>query len=149
MVTFLERKGEAHFVNILILNTKNSIVFTVRSVKCYQVTYLITELSPFWEAANCAATQELPTILWNPFQYRVHESPPLVPVPNHINPIHTIPSYLSTIHYNIIHSPTSWSSQWSLSFLLTRQYSTCIPLLPHLCYMPRSSLSSNIVLLNI
>jgi hypothetical protein len=29
------------------------------------------ELSPSWEAANCAATQELPSILWNPkFYYR-------------------------------------------------------------------------------
>jgi hypothetical protein len=43
------------------------------------VTYLLTELSPSWRAANCAATQELPSILWNPkVQYRVHRSPPLV-----------------------------------------------------------------------
>jgi hypothetical protein len=29
------------------------------------------ELSPSWESANCAATQELPSILWNPkVQYR-------------------------------------------------------------------------------
>jgi hypothetical protein len=26
------------------------------------LTYLLTELSPSWEAANCAATQELPSI---------------------------------------------------------------------------------------
>jgi hypothetical protein len=30
------------------------------------LTYLLTELSPSWEATNCAATQELPSILWNP-----------------------------------------------------------------------------------
>jgi hypothetical protein len=28
--------------------------------------YLLTELSPSWGAANCAAPQELPSILWNP-----------------------------------------------------------------------------------
>jgi hypothetical protein len=26
----------------------------------------------------------------------------------------------------------SWSSQWSLSFWFSHQYSICIPLLPHL-----------------
>jgi hypothetical protein len=43
-------------------------------------TYLLTELSPSWGAANCAAPQELQSILWNPkVQYHVHMSPPLVP----------------------------------------------------------------------
>jgi hypothetical protein len=32
-----------------------------------------------------------------------------------VNPVHTIPSYLSKIHFNIFHPHTSWSSQWSLS----------------------------------
>jgi hypothetical protein len=95
------------------------------------IVIILTELSPSWGAANCAATQELPIILWNPkFQYRVHKSPPLVPTMSHINPIHTISSYLSKIHFNIVHPPTSWSYQWSLSFWLSHQYPTYIPLLP-------------------
>jgi hypothetical protein len=62
------------------------------------------ELSPFWEAASCAAIQELPSILWNPkVQYRVHESPALVLILNQIYPTHTTPSYLSKIHFSIVH----------------------------------------------
>jgi hypothetical protein len=31
--------------------------------------------------------------------YRDHKSPPQIPIPSHINPIHTVPSYHSKIHF--------------------------------------------------
>jgi hypothetical protein len=53
------------------------------------------DLRPSWGPASCTATQELPSILWNPQVHcSVQKSPPPVPILSHINPIHTIPSYL-------------------------------------------------------
>jgi hypothetical protein len=48
-------------------------------------------------------------------------SPPMMPIVSKYNPVHTIPSYLSNIHLNIIQPPTSLSSQWSISFRLSHQ----------------------------
>jgi hypothetical protein len=94
----------------------------------YNYLYLLTELCSSWEAANCATTQKFPSILWNPkTRYRVHKSPPLVSILSHINAIHTIPSYLSKIHFEIVHPPMSWSSQSSVSFWLFHQYPISIP----------------------
>jgi hypothetical protein len=39
------------------------------------------------------------------------------------------------IRCNVVHLPTSWSSQWSLSFWLSHQYRMYIHLLAHSCYM--------------
>jgi hypothetical protein len=57
------------------------------------------------------------------------QEPSTVPVLSQMNPNYTIPSYLSNIHFNIAHPPTSCSSQWSLSLRLSHQYPICIP--PH------------------
>jgi hypothetical protein len=57
--------------------------------------------------------RKFPAILGNPkVHHRVHKSPPLVPILSQFDPAHTISSYLSKIHFNIVHPPTSWS--WHL-----------------------------------
>jgi hypothetical protein len=122
------------------IQTNRSIVRQVAFQKslgsCKQLTYS-TELSCCREVANCAAIQEFPNILWNQkFHFRVHKSPLPLPIQSQINPVHTIPSYLSKLHFNDIAPLTSRSSLWPLSFWLSHQNPTCIPFLPNACHMP-------------
>jgi hypothetical protein len=103
------------------------------------LTYLLKDLRPSWGAINWAATQELPSISWKPkVQYRVHKSPRQVPILSHINPIHTIPSYLRSILILSRHLRLGLpSGLFPSGFLINILYAFLFS--PHSCYMPRSS----------
>jgi hypothetical protein len=50
--------------------------------------------------------RKFPAILRNPkAHHRVHKSPQLVPILSQFDPVHTIPSYISKIQFNIVHPP--------------------------------------------
>ena len=72
----------------------DSIFYNISVINhCIFVTYLLThsmEQSPSWEGNRSSVSQEIPLILWNPkVHYRIHKSPPPVPILSHLDPIHT------------------------------------------------------------
>ena len=55
---------------------------------------------PSWEANRFSCTQEIPRILYyQKVHYSIDNSPPPVPIPSHIGPVHASPSHFLNIHY--------------------------------------------------
>jgi len=61
-----------------------------------------------------SASQKILHLLRNPkVHYRVHKSPPFVPIQAQIYSLHTFPPYFLTIHFNITFLSMLGSSEWS------------------------------------
>jgi hypothetical protein len=85
----------------------------------------VTEILDYWTnelhgAASflrSSATPDILQILWNPNScYQDHNSPPLIPVLNPMNSVHTATHCFFKIHLNIILASTSMFSKWSPPF---------------------------------
>jgi hypothetical protein len=94
------------------------------------------KMSTTREATNCAATPELPSILWYPeVHYISHKSPSLVPILSQTNAFYTTPCYISIINLNIINHlhlglpnglfPSSFPMNNLYVFPLSLYLSTC------------------------
>ena len=91
------------------------------------------------EANSSSASQEIPSILWNPkIQYCIHNSPPL----SQVNAVLASPSPILKIHFNIILPYMARSSEWSISLKFPHQNPVYTSLLLHTCYMPNPFHSS-------
>jgi len=98
------------------------------------------EQSPSWEADSHSASQEIPRLSCNlKVHYRVHNSPPLVPILSQIHPVHNMPTYFPKIHHNIILPSMPWSSDRSLPSTFPNQNFVRISCLSHACCISRSS----------
>jgi hypothetical protein len=77
---------------------------------CTYIYSLLTYLRSWALPENLPIVQpfrKFPAILRNPkVHHPIHKSPPLAPILSHFDPVHTIPSYLSTINFNIVHPLT-------------------------------------------
>ena len=80
------------------------------------------EQNPSWEDNRFSASQEIPRILWKPWDnYRIRKWPPPVPVLSRINPVHGSTFHFLKIHLNIILPSMHGSPKWSLSLRFPHQ----------------------------
>jgi hypothetical protein len=66
---YIYRRGDLSHMN-------GKLKHILQETSADKLTHSLMELGPSWEAANCAATRELPSILYNPeVHHRVHMAP--------------------------------------------------------------------------
>jgi hypothetical protein len=69
-----DRPSVYHSQNLFLKADFNTVFQYPFPVSKFSLTHLLMELSPSWEAVNCAATQEPPSILWSVKPYVIIKS---------------------------------------------------------------------------
>jgi len=88
------------------------------------------EERPSWEVNSSKASQEIPCLSLN---LRVHDSPPLVPILNNMNPVQALLSYCFKSCFNIIIPLMPRSSKSSFSLRFPHKCPVWTPPLCHTC----------------
>ena len=109
---------------------------------CAIITYFLHGTKSSWKANRFSANREISRILWKANgHYRIHTSPPPVPILSQLVPVHAHTFHFLKIHLNIIlHLRLGLQSDPFPSCFPNKTLYT--PLLPHTCYIPRPSHSS-------
>jgi hypothetical protein len=136
----LNRKQEVHFLcnfvpssPLVSLEMKSNFCkfYNVKKTKNFKNSTSV-EQNPR-EDNSSSDSPGIPRIVCNlKVRYHVHNSPSLVPILSHMNPVYALPSYLF-IYFNSTISPMPTSSKWSLSIRFLSQNLLCISLRLHTC----------------
>jgi hypothetical protein len=109
----------------------------------HHFTYLLHGAESFLRSYHFSASQEIPSILWNPeVHYRIHKCPPPAPILSHINLVQAPPSHVLKTHFNSILQSTPGPTKWSRTLRFPHLKSLYTSSLPHTCYMPSPPHSS-------
>jgi hypothetical protein len=134
----LARKTGSSQINNRNIQLRQTTCLPFTYYQCKRLSFIYQGPRPFliissvgqsssWKANTQSTAHDIPRVLLNPkVDYRIHNCQQLVPIPRQINTIHSLPSDVFNIHFNIILPFKPRYSKWSLSFRFPHQTPLCI-----------------------